>query len=43
METQHSAAATKRSVSDESYIAQKRYVEDLKANISEAKYIFSEQ
>jgi len=43
METHHSTAAKKRSASDESYTPQKRYVENLKPNISKPEYIISEQ
>ena len=43
METYHSTAENKRSATDESNIAQKRYVENLKPNFSEPTYITSEQ
>ena len=43
METYHSAAMKKRSVSEESNTTQKRYVENLKPNINDPEYIISEQ
>jgi len=43
MKTHHLVAAKRRSVSDESNTPQKRYVENLKPNISEPEYIISEQ
>ena len=43
METHHSSAMKKRYASDESNTAQKRYIENLKPNISKLVYITSEQ
>ena len=43
METHQSTAAKKRSASDKSNISQKRYVENIKPNISELEYVISEQ
>ena len=43
MENHQSSAVKKRSANDESNIAQKRNVENLKPNISGPEYITSEQ
>jgi len=43
METHHSSTVKKRSDSDKSNTAQKKYVENLKPNINKAEYITSEQ
>ena len=43
METHHLVVAKKRFASDQSNTPQKRYVENLKPNISESEYITSEQ